>query len=76
MKRLLIFGLIYIIGGCSGVIFYSLTSGAADRGRIAALESELRSRNDRLDKCTDALINGLHPNAPQTPAPATATNPK
>lgn len=76
MKRLLILGLVYLIGGSSGVIFYSLTSGATDRGRIAALESELKSRNDKLDKCTDALINGLHPNAPPTPAPATATSPK
>ena len=76
MKRLLILGLVYLIGGSSGVIFYSLTSGAADRGRIAALESELKSRNDKLDRCTDALINGLHPNPPQTPAPASATSPK
>jgi hypothetical protein len=76
MKRLLILGLVYLIGGSSGVIFCALTSGAADRGRIAALESELKSRNDKLDKCTDALINGLRPNAPSTPAPATATSPK
>jgi hypothetical protein len=76
MKRLMILGLVYIIGGISGVIFHSATSGAADRGRIATLESELKSRNDKLDKCTDALINGLHPNAPQTAAPATATSPK
>jgi len=76
MKRLIIVALVYIIGGISGVIFYSVTSGAADRGRIAVLESELKSRNDKLDKCTDALINGLHANAPQTAAPGTATSPK
>jgi hypothetical protein len=76
MKRLMILGLVYIIGGISGVIFHSATSGAADRGRLAVLESELKSRNDKLDKCTDALINALHPNAPQTAAPATATSPK
>jgi len=76
MKRLIIVALVYIIGGISGVIFYSVTSGAADRGRIAVLESELKSRNDKFDKCTDALINGLHANAPQTAAPATATSPK
>jgi len=76
MKRFMIFGLVYIIGGISGVIFHSVTSGAADRGRIAALESELKTRNDKLDKCTDALINGLHSNAPQSAAPPTATNPK
>ena len=76
MKRLAILGLVYIIGGISGVIFQSLTSGAEDRSRIAVLESELTSRNDKLDKCTDALINGLHPNAPQTAAPATTPIPK
>jgi hypothetical protein len=76
MKRLVILGLVYIIGGISGVIFRSVTSGAEDRSRIAILESELKSRNDKLDKCTDALINGLHPNAAQTAAPATATSPK
>jgi tetrahydromethanopterin S-methyltransferase subunit B len=76
MKRLAILGLVYIIGGISGVIFDSVTSGAEDRSRIAALESELKSRNDKLDKCTDALINSLHPNVPQTAAPATATSPQ
>ena len=75
MKRLMILGLVYIVGGISGVIFHSATSGAADRGRIAVLENELKSRNDKLDKCTDALINSLHPNAPQTTAPPTATSP-
>ena len=69
MKKLMILGFVYIIGGISGVIFHSATSGAADRGRIAALESELKSRSEKLDKCTDALINGLHPNAPQTAGP-------
>ena len=76
MKRLMILGLVYIIGGISGVIFHSATSGAADRARIGALESDLKSRNEKLDKCTDALINGLHPNTPQTGAPASATSPR
>ena len=67
MKRLMILGLV--------VIFRSATSGAADRGQIAVLENELKSRNDKLDKCTDALINNLHPNAPQTAAPPTAISP-
>jgi tetrahydromethanopterin S-methyltransferase subunit B len=71
MKRLMILGLVYIIGGISGVILDSVTYGAADRGRIMVLESELKSRNDKLDKCTDALINSSHP-----AAPATATSPK
>ena len=67
---------VYVIGIISGVVFHSSTSGAADRGRIAVLESDLQSRNDKLDKCTDALINGLRPNAPQPAAPPTATSPK
>jgi hypothetical protein len=72
MKRIMILALVYIIGGISGVIFHSVTSGAADRGRIAGLESDLKSRNDKLDRCTDALINGLRPNPPQTAAPPNA----
>ena len=66
MKRLMILGLVYIVGVISGVIFRSATSGVADRSQIAVLENELKSRNDKLDKCTDALINNLHPNAPPT----------
>ena len=81
MKKIMILVLVYIIGGISGLIFHSVTSGAADRGRITALEGELKSRNDKLDKCTDALINAVHPNAPQPAAPTTtpaapATSPK
>jgi tetrahydromethanopterin S-methyltransferase subunit B len=76
MKRLAILALVYIIGGVSGVIFHSVTSGAEDRARITVLESDLKSRNDKLDKCTDALINGLHPSAPQTAVPAAATSSK
>jgi hypothetical protein len=75
MKRLMILGLVYIVGGISGVIFRAATSGAADRGQIAVLESELKSRNDKLDKCTDALINNLHQNGAQTAAPPTAPGP-
>jgi hypothetical protein len=75
MKRLIILGLVFVIGCISGVIFRSATSGAADRGQIAVLENELKSRNDKLDKCTDALINNLHQSGPQTAAPPTATSP-
>ena len=76
MKRLVILGLVYIVGGVSGVILHSMTSGADDRSRIAVLESELKSRNEKLDKCTDALINTVHPNGPQTAAPGSTTSPK
>ena len=74
MKMLMILSLVYIVGGISGVIFRSATSGAADRGQIAVLESELKSETT-ADKCTDALINNLHQNGPQTAAPPTATSP-
>jgi hypothetical protein len=76
MKRLAILALVYIIGGISGAIFHSVTSGAADQVRIAVLESELKSRNDKLDKCTDALINGLHPATPQAAGSANPTGSK
>ena len=57
---------------------YDLLHSRVDNllSRIAMLEGELKSRNDKLDKCTDALINGLHPSAAQTAAPAIATSPK
>jgi len=64
MKRMFIFVLIFVLGGISGIGVYYTTSGAADRARIAALEAELKSKNDKIDKCTDALIN-LHTNTPQ-----------
>ena len=76
MKRIVILGLVYVIGGISGVLYHSITSGAQDRGRIAALEGELKARNDKLDRCTDALINGLRPNAAPAAAAAAATTPK
>ena len=72
MKTMLAFVLIFVLGGISGMVLQYTTSGATDRGRIAALEGELKSRNDKLDKCTDALINGSHTNAPQT-APVAAS---
>lgn len=76
LKKLAILVLVYIIGAISGVIFHSMTSGAEERVRIMVLESELKSRNDKLDKCTDALINGLHSPAPQTAAPPAPNAPK
>jgi len=76
MKRLAILGLVYVIGGISGVILHIVTSGAEDRGQVAMLESELESRHDKLDKCTEALINGLHQHVPHIAVPATTTSPK
>jgi hypothetical protein len=68
MKRIAIFVLIFVLGGISGIVVQYATSGAADRARIAALEGELKSRNDKLDKCTDALIN-LQTSAPHATPP-------
>jgi uncharacterized ion transporter superfamily protein YfcC len=66
MKRIGVLFLIYVVGGVSGVVYHSMTTGATDRARIAALDGELKERNEKLDKCTTALIEGLHPtvNAP------------
>ena len=38
MKRIGILALIYIVGGVSGVVYHSMTTGAADRERIAVLD--------------------------------------
>lgn len=75
MKKALIFLLIYVLGGISGIVLQYQTSGASDRARIAALEDELKWRSDKLDRCTDALINGLHPSG-QSAAPSPAGGPK
>jgi len=68
MKRMMSFLLVFVLGGIAGIALQYWTSGAVNRARIAALEDELKSRNDKLDKCTDVLINGMHSNAPAPPA--------
>lgn len=75
MNKIVTFTLIFVLGVFLGIIVQYSTFGVTERSRIAALEGELKSRNDKLDKCTDALINGLHTNAPQT-APPIAASPK
>jgi CheY-specific phosphatase CheX len=60
MKRIAILVLVYIVGGVSGAVYHSVTAGAADRARIAALDSQIGERNEKLDKCTAALIESLH----------------
>jgi hypothetical protein len=67
MKRIGILMLLYVVGGFSGVVYHSMTTGAADRARIAALDGALKERNDKLDKCTTALIEGLHPTVTTPP---------
>jgi hypothetical protein len=76
MKKIVMLVLIYVLGGISGIVLQYQTSGAADRARIAAVEDELKARNDKLDRCTDALINGLRPNASPTTSPPATTGPK
>ena len=61
MKRIGILVLIYVVGGISGAAYHSMTAGAVDRARIAALDGTLKERNEKLEKCTTALIEGLHP---------------
>jgi hypothetical protein len=67
MKRIGILVLMYVVGGVSGVVYHSMTTGSADRARIAALDSALKERNEKLDKCTTALIEGLHPTVTAPP---------
>ena len=67
MKRIGVLLLIYVVGGFSGVVYHSMTTGATDRTRIAALDGELKERNEKLDKCTTALIEGLHPTVTAPP---------
>jgi hypothetical protein len=61
MKRIGVLVLIYVVGGISGAVYHSMTTGAVDRARITALDSTLKERNEKLEKCTTALIEGLHP---------------
>jgi uncharacterized ion transporter superfamily protein YfcC len=61
MKRIGILVLIYVVGGISGVVYHSMTTGAVDRARIASLDAELKARDEKLEKCTTVLIEGLHP---------------
>ena len=65
MKRIGILVLIYLVGVVSGAVYHSMTTGTADRARIAALDGQLKERNEKLEKCTTALIEGLHPTLTQ-----------
>ncbi len=61
MKRIGVLVLIYVVGVVSGAVYHSVTTGAVDRARIAALDAALKERNEKLEKCTTALIEGLRP---------------
>src|SRR6476469_7595011 len=67
MKKMGILVLIYVVGGISGAVYHSMTTGAVDRARIAALDGMLKERNEKLEKCTTALIEGLHPTVTAPP---------
>jgi hypothetical protein len=67
MKRIGILVLINVVGGMSGAMYHSMTTVAVDRARIAALDGALLERNEKLDKCTTALIEGLHPRVTAPP---------
>ena len=68
MKKALVFVVVFLLGFISGVLYHHWTGGATDRARISALETELKARNEKLDKCTDALIQGLHATTPPSVA--------
>ena len=60
MKRILAIIIVYALGIVSGVVYQHTTSGARERARTAAVESEIKLKNDKLEKCTDILIERFH----------------
>jgi len=71
MKKILVFVVVFLLGFISGALSHHWTGGATDRARISALETELKARNEKLDKCTDALIQ-----AEALASPPSVTTPK
>jgi hypothetical protein len=69
MKKILVWVVIYLVGAISGVIYNYTTSGARDRSRIRVLEAEINAQSEKLNKCTDALIEGIRPSTPTPPPP-------
>ncbi len=67
MKKMGILVLIYVVGGISGAVYHSITTSAVDRARIAALDGMLKERNEKLEKCTTAVIEGFHPTVTALP---------
>ena len=67
MKKVLAWIVIYLAGTITGAIYNYTTNGAKDRSRIAALESEVNAQNEKLNKCANALIEGIRPNTPAPP---------
>jgi hypothetical protein len=70
MRKILILVVVYVAGGLSGILYHYATSGAANRAQVAALQSDVKARNEKLEKCTAALFEDLRPNAaPNAPSP-------
>jgi hypothetical protein len=60
VKRVLTVVIVYALGIVSGLVYQHTTSGARERARTAAVESEMKAKNDKLEKCTDILIDNYH----------------
>ena len=75
MKRIGILVLIYVVGGISGVVYHSMTTGAVDRARIASLDGELKARNEKLEKCSIGLTH-RDERAQSSPLPASQFLPR
>ncbi|MDP9158754.1 MAG: hypothetical protein M3O09_00795 [Acidobacteriota bacterium] len=71
MRQTWIYILVFVLGAISGIAVQYATSGGRDRNQIAALEEQLKTKNDKLEKCTDVLINGLHTTMPAGQQPTT-----
>ena len=74
MKQMWIYILVFVFGTIAGISVQYATSGGRDRNQIAALEEQLKVKNDRLDKCTDVLINGMHATMPADSKPVTGNS--
>ena len=57
MKRIGILVLMYVVRGLSGVVYHSMTTGSADRARIAALDGALQETGPRNGNGCQELRN-------------------
>jgi hypothetical protein len=75
VKKILTTVVIYALGVVSGLVYQHTTSGARERARTAAVESEIKLKNDKLEKCTDILIERFHV-TPTEKEPPTVKSPQ
>jgi hypothetical protein len=73
VKRILTIVIVYALGVVSGVVYQHTTSGARERARTAAVESEMKVKSDKLEKCTDILIDKYHVTTSDKAPPTAAT---